>query len=141
MKLKSLILGLSAAALMGGSAAQANTLYIVGSTAYRPAATAAIIAYCRSKGGSVTATFNASAGSSNSATITNIFKASKALFVSGDGTLSVYTNWTGSAAGIIDLVAGADTSDTFINGTSAAPTTLDLPGILWFPQRRSVSTR
>jgi hypothetical protein len=126
MKLKNLILGVAAAALMGGSAHATVTLYVVGSTAYRPAATAAILAYlyANTTGGVVNASTNATSGST-----ANILKASRAIYENSNASIIVETNWTGSAAGLVDLVTANATGDFFLDPSMTTPTQLVIPGL------------
>ena len=118
MKLKSLLLGLSAAALMGVSAHATVTLYIVGSTAFRPAATAAIIAYLAQNPGSGTANVvnGVCVTSDNPPTENDLFTSGNQIFTNADGSIVVKTSWTGSTAGLVDLAAG--TADNFIPNTA-----------------------
>ena len=87
------MLGLAALALMTGSASATTTLYIVGSTAFRAPATAAIISYLTSNGGCWGATDKASP-----ATASSLFGATHGIFVNAStvaaATIVIETNWT-----------------------------------------------
>jgi hypothetical protein len=127
MKLKSLLFGLSATTFLGGSAYAQTVLYVVGSTAYRPAATAAIIAYlsANSSGGAVN---GASTSSASPATAGGLFGAGNGYFTNSSGSIVVKTNWTGSAAGLVDVVSANATQDFFIpTGTTLSP--IVIPGL------------
>ena len=119
--LKSLTVGLLAVAAAGTASAQtATTIHIAGSTAFRAAATAAIIDYLSntpSPGTTVHAGIvsNATSGSVNQ----SILGAGASIMANGNlpggtattglATIVVETYWTGSLAGVVDVTAGNNT--------------------------------
>jgi hypothetical protein len=120
IKLKTLLLGLSAAALLGTSA-PASTLHIAGSTAFRVAATHAIIDALIAQGGNGT-TVSAAYVGTGAASEANLFGAAFAIFKSSAGDV-VKTAWTGSSAGVIDLTEGH--ALTFLkDSTTVSPLTI-----------------
>jgi len=118
--LKALTLGLLAAASIGTLAsAQVTTVHVAGSTAFRAPTTAAIIDYLSStnnpNGGVVYAAWDG--------TSTNLLGSNGAILANGTigsggtATIIIETYWTGSAAGVIDLVAG-NNSGTYLDPSS-----------------------
>jgi hypothetical protein len=123
--LKTLTLGLLAAAFAGTAANAQTVIHVVGSTAFRAPATAAIIDYLNSTSGNgVRACFSSS----------NILGAGAAIFANGTvgsggtATTIIETAWTGSVAGAVDISIGGSASDKFIDVASldTTPTTGDL---------------
>jgi hypothetical protein len=128
--LKTLTVGLLAAASFGTASAAVTTLHIAGSTAFRNGATAAIIDYLSSNlapGSShVYALY-----SSSSPTSTAILGAGAALFAngtvgtSGNATIVIETYWTGSLAGVVDVVAdNNNTTSAYIDPSGLDSTAL-----------------
>jgi hypothetical protein len=106
--LKTLTMGLVAAATIGTASAQ-TVIHIAGSTAFRAPATAAMIDYL-SNGGSTTVY----AGYQNSGT-SGLLGSSAAILANGTipggtatatATVILETYWTGSLAGVVDITAG-----------------------------------
>ena len=108
--LKTLSLGLLAAASLTGVAsaqtATATYVHLVGSTAFRAPATAAIIDYL-SNSGTVTVRAAYSGGSLLAAG--SAILANGTLGSGGTATVVVETYFTGSLAGVVDLVVGNNT--------------------------------
>jgi hypothetical protein len=131
MKLKYLMLGLAATALMSTSASAQTVLRIVGSTAFRAPATAAIVAYIQANGvgGNCFGTaVNTGSLNSNSS---DLYGASAGLFEDSttSPTIVVKTYWTGSLAGVIDVVADTTGQDTFlVQNSTNTPTLVVLNG-------------
>lgn len=99
--LKTLTVGLLAAASVGTASAQ-TVLHIAGSTAFRSGATAAIIDYLNNGGKTVYAGYSGSSLlGAGSAVI-----ADGTLGAGGTATTVIETYWTGSLAGVVDVVAG-----------------------------------
>ena len=129
--LKLAVSALAVAAIAAASSAQAyTTVYVAGSTAFRAAACAAIVDYLHSNNPS--ATIYDAYYYINNPTIylggsqpSNCLGADAALI--GDGTIGgsatanivVSCYWTGSLAGLVDLVVGSSPSSAYIDPTSA----------------------
>jgi hypothetical protein len=102
--LKTLTVGLLAAASVGTASAQ-TVIHIVGSTAFRAPDTAAIIDVLNNGGATVYAGYNG----------TSLLGAGSAILANGTigaggtATIIVETYWTGSLAGVVDVVAGNNT--------------------------------
>jgi hypothetical protein len=126
MKLKSLLLGLSAAALMGASAHAATTIYVTGSTAYRAPAIAAIINFLNNNtnGNVVKAAIKTN---DTTATAADLFGASTGLYENSDASIIIETSFNGSAAGLVDLVTA--NTEKYIDPTQVTPTQLTITGL------------
>ncbi len=116
------MLGLTAAALVSGSASAADVLHIAGSTAYRVAVTGAIINYLGGSG-NVKAAFVGSADNQK-----NLFGAAQAIFESADGSQIVKTDWTGSLAGVVDVVQNNTTLKWFPTTQTMTTITVNIAG-------------
>ncbi|MGA3170394.1 MAG: hypothetical protein ABSE62_05220 [Chthoniobacteraceae bacterium] len=108
MKLSKLLLsGLCAAGLAATASATTTTIHIIGSTAFRAPVTQGIVDYLTTNYGTPSYGFWGNS---------TFLKANGALLASSSGgnTVVVETFWTGSAAGVVDLVLGHTISD-FLN--------------------------
>jgi hypothetical protein len=120
--LKTLTLSLLAAAFAGTAASAAPTIiHVVGSTAFRAPATAAMIDYLSNNGAN--AVYAGYTGSSllgaGSAILANGTVGS-----GGTATIVIETYWTGSLAGLVDLVAGNITGSYLdVNNLTTADST------------------
>jgi hypothetical protein len=131
--LKSLTLGLVAAAMAGTASAQ-TVIHVAGSTAYRSPNTAAIIDYLGAN--LAPGETHVYAGYSGSTSATGLLGAGAAVIANGTigsggtATIVFVTFWTGSLAGVVDLVAGNNTgayidinnstTDTAVNGSTVS---------------------
>jgi len=121
--LKALGLSLLAAAL-ASTAAQAQTtiIHVVGSTAFRAPATAAIIDYLNSTSANGVRAVYKNASSPQPAV--PLLGSGVAIFANGtvgaggSATIIIETSWTGSVAGAVDIAIGGSSSDTFIDVAS-----------------------
>ena len=99
--LKTMTVGLLAAALPGLASAAPTVLHIAGSTAYRSCVDSALVNYLNANGGCKAAYNHGS----------NIVKNNVGIYANGTlgttgagaATIVVVTNWTGSLAGVVDL--------------------------------------
>jgi hypothetical protein len=119
--LKTLTLGLLAAAGLAGTASAQTIIHIAGSTAFRAPATAAMIDVL-SAGGTKTVYAGYSA---SSASATAILGAGSAILANGTlgsggtATIVIETYWTGSLAGLVDLVA-ANNTGAYLDATNSS---------------------
>lgn len=112
MNLKQHLLTVALAAAVAGSASAApNVTYIAGSTAFRSAANAAIVAYATNNGGQLLAIDNATIGSAGNMLVT---------YVASGTTNYIDVHWTGSEGGIQSCAGPA-------NGAANAATTSFFP--------------
>jgi hypothetical protein len=136
--LKKLSFGLAATALLSGSAFAQTIVHVVGSTAFRPGATAAIIDVLN--GSSVSNIVQCGFVGTSTATVP--LNAGEAIFANGTlsggattpvgnpgvgtATIVVETYWTGSLAGVVDVSLGNATG-TFLDfqGTHLTPAQID----------------
>ena len=96
--LKTLTMGALLAASIGiASAAPTTVIHISGSTAFRAGVQQAILDYLTTESGGNAPTYAWKGNAS-------VLKASASCFLSNDGTIGVETYWSGSVAGVIDLV-------------------------------------
>ncbi len=107
------------AAAAANTPASAATLHIVGSTAFRASVTQAIFQVLGGApltvGGTTTVNYSTNKGGG----AVNVLASSYGVFQSADGTMTVETYWTGSLAGVVDLVAG--TTDPFPSPNQTVP--------------------
>ncbi len=129
MKLKSLLLGLTAAALTSAAAHAQTVIYVTGSTAYRAPAVAAILNYLNSNtsGNVVNGAFAVSSPVSPS-TASDLFGSSNGIYENSSGSIVVETNFTGSAAGLVDIVIGNTQKFLATTGFSLSP--INITGIV-----------
>jgi hypothetical protein len=118
--LKTLSFGLLAAAGMTGAASAQTVVHFVGSTAFRAPDTAAMVDYLASS------TTSHKVYAVYSDTTKNLLNSNATVLANGTlgganptATVIIETFWTGSAAGLVDLVAQNNT-DAFIDYTNAA---------------------
>jgi len=104
--LKALSLSFAAAVVFAGSASAQTVIHIAGSQTYRNPAVAAIIDYLSNNGANtVYAGYTGSSLLGSSAAIL----ANGTIGSGGTATIIVETYWSGSVAGVVDLVAGNNT--------------------------------
>ena len=118
--LKTLTVALLAAASVG-SASAATIIHVVGSTAFRTGTTIALIdslAGTTAGGGAGSTTVYGAASTSNLSSAGVQIFANGTIGSGGTATIIVETYWTGSLAGVVDLVAQSSTS-TFFDETNA----------------------
>ena len=119
--LKALSISFAAAAALAGTASAQTVIHVAGSTAFRAPATAAMIDYlnANSSGRGVYAGYTGSSllGAGNA------ILANGTIGAGGTATIEIETYWTGSLAGLVDLVTkntvGTQYLDPSVIGTTA----------------------
>lgn len=117
--LKMLSLGLLAATGMTGAASAQTVVNFVGSTAFRAPDTAAMVDYLASTTSSHKVYAVLSGAGKNLLNSNATLLANGTLGTGGTATIVIETFWTGSAAGLVDLVA-QNSTDAFIDYNNSA---------------------
>jgi hypothetical protein len=129
--IKTLSLGILGAVGLASSASAQTYIHIVGSTAFRNADTAAMIDYLSTHLAS--GSTSVYAGYTGTASTTGILSAGAAIIAngtigttgSGSATVVFETSWTGSLAGVVDLVAqNSNNTVNFIDPTTMGSTSI-----------------
>jgi len=119
--LKTLTLGLLAAALAGTASATPTIIHVSGSTAFRTGATIAImdtLTGTTAAGGAGSGTIYGACSTSNVSSAGQQIFANGTIGTGGTATIIVETAWTGSLAGVVDLVVQTSTA-SFYDETNA----------------------
>jgi hypothetical protein len=119
--LKTLTLGLMAAAATVGSASAVTIIHVAGSTAFRSGASVAImdtLAGTTLSGGAGSTPVYAAYSNKNICGANAQIYANGTIGTSGTATIIVEAYWTGSLAGLVDVVAGQSTA-AFPNETDS----------------------
>jgi hypothetical protein len=119
MKLQKLLSIGALAAAAANTPASAATLHIVGSTAFRASVTQAIFQVLGGAPLTVGGTTTVNYATNKGGGAVNVLGSSYGVFQSADGTMTVETYWTGSLAGVVDLVA--TTTDPFPSPNQTVP--------------------